>query len=151
MVIFLAGDRYDYLQIRYADIHADISADIYLLNFVHIGISADISSICRYGPVSADIALYLQIWYVLQIYIEWLLICRRPYYLQIWCISADNLPYLQITFISADYLQMQIYLHICSADNRYLQICQNASIGRPLSTGWPIWSGTIFWWLDIPP
>ena len=28
---------------------------------------------------------------------------------------------------------MQIYLHICSADNRYLQIWQNASIGRPLT------------------
>ena len=66
----VAGDRYDYLQIRYADIHADISADIYLHNFVHIGISADIPSICRYGTLSADIALYLQIWYVLQIYIE---------------------------------------------------------------------------------
>ena len=64
----VAGDRYSYLQIRYADIHADISADIYLHNFVHIGISADIPSICRYGSLSADIALYLQIWYVLQIY-----------------------------------------------------------------------------------
>ena len=64
----VAGDRYNYLQIRYADIHADISADIYLHNFVHIGISADIPSICRYGTLSADIALYLQIWYVLQIY-----------------------------------------------------------------------------------
>ena len=66
-VIKVAGDRYSYLQIRYADIHADISADIYLHNFVHIGISADIPSICRYGSLSADIALYLQIWYVLQI------------------------------------------------------------------------------------
>ena len=63
----VAGDRYSYLQIRYADIHADISADIYLHNFVHIGTSADIASICRYGTLSADTALYLQIWYVLQI------------------------------------------------------------------------------------